>query len=83
MRIQPKYPIVRMTKSNLNQINKADIPKLFLQEVELANGYDSPTDLLLEIRERQTLTSDELFDIQGIIDSEIFDITMNQKWPLA
>ena len=37
----------------------------------------------LEIRERQTLTSNELFDIQGIIDSEIFDITMNQKWPLA
>jgi hypothetical protein len=37
----------------------------------------------LEIRERQTLSSNELFDIQGIIDSEIFDITMNQKWPLA
>ena len=37
----------------------------------------------LEIRERQTLTSNELFDIQGIIDSEIFDITMNQKWPLV
>lgn len=37
----------------------------------------------LEIRERQTLFSDEIFDIQGIIDSEIFDITMNQKWPLA
>ena len=37
----------------------------------------------LEIRERQTLTSNELFDMQGIIDSEIFDITMNQKWPLA
>ena len=37
----------------------------------------------LEIRERQTLTSNELFDIQGIIDSEIFDITMNQKWPIA
>ena len=37
----------------------------------------------LEIRERQTLSSDELLDINGIIDSEIFDITMNQKWPLA
>ena len=37
----------------------------------------------MEIRERQTLTSNELFDIQGVIDSEIFDITMNQKWPLA
>ena len=37
----------------------------------------------LEIRERQTLSSDELFDIQGIFDSEIFDITINQKWPLA
>ena len=36
----------------------------------------------LEIRERQTLTSNELLDMQGIIDSEIFDITMNQKWPL-
>jgi len=35
----------------------------------------------LEIRERQTLTSDELFDIQGIIDSEIFDRALNDKWP--
>ena len=35
----------------------------------------------LEIRERQTLSSDEIYDIQGIFDSEIFDITMNQKWP--
>lgn len=59
MRIQPKYPIVRMTKSNLNQINKADIPKLFLQEIELANGYDSPTDLLLEIRK----INEELYKI--------------------
>ena len=37
----------------------------------------------LEIRERQTLANGEIFDIQGIFDSEIFDITMNQKWPLA
>lgn len=35
----------------------------------------------LEIRERQTLSSDELFDIQGIIDSEIFDRALNDKWP--
>jgi hypothetical protein len=48
-----------MTKSNLNQINKADIPKLFLQEIELANGYDSPTDLLLEIRK----INEELYKI--------------------
>ena len=35
----------------------------------------------LEIRERQTLTSDELFDIKGIFDSEIFDLALNDKWP--
>ena len=35
----------------------------------------------MEIRERQTLTSDELYDIQGIIDSEIFDRALNDKWP--
>ena len=35
----------------------------------------------LEIRERQTLSSDELYDIKGIIDSEIFDRALNDKWP--
>jgi len=37
----------------------------------------------LEIRERQTLTGDEIFDIQVIIGSDIFDITMKQKWSIA
>lgn len=47
-------------------------------------AYDKWTvSATIEIKERQTLTSNELFDIQGIFDSDIFDITMNQKWPLA
>ena len=47
-------------------------------------AYDKWTvSATIEIKERQTLTSDELFDIQGIFDSEILDITMNQKWPIA
>ena len=37
----------------------------------------------IEIKERNTITSNELLDPQGVIDSDIFDITMNQKWPAA
>ena len=37
----------------------------------------------IEIKERNTITANELLDPQGVIDSDIFDITMNQKWPLA
>ena len=37
----------------------------------------------LEIRERNTITANELLDPQGVIDSDIFDITVNQKWPAA
>ena len=37
----------------------------------------------IEIKERNTITANELYDPQGVIDSDIFDITMNQKWPAA
>ena len=47
-------------------------------------AYDKWTvSATIEIKERNTITANELYDPQGIIDSEIFDITMNQKWPLA
>ena len=44
-----------MTRSNLNQINKSEIPKMFLQEVELGTddvvlGNDSLRDLLRDIK---------------------------------
>ena len=37
----------------------------------------------IEIKERNTITANELYDPQGVINSDIFDITMNQKWPVA
>ena len=47
-------------------------------------AYDKWTvSATIEIKERNTITANELYDPQGIIDSDIFDITMNQKWPLA
>ena len=47
-------------------------------------AYDKWTvSATIEIKERNTITANELYDPQGVIDSDIFDITMNQKWPLA
>lgn len=47
-------------------------------------AYDKWTvSATIEIKERNTITANELYDPQGVIDSEIFDITMNQKWPAA
>ena len=51
--------IVRMTKSNIQHINKADIPHMFLNEVKLGTkdivlGNDGIIDLLIEIKKVNT-----------------------------
>ena len=60
-------------------------------ECRFAGIYEGPTltafnkwtvSATIEIKERNTITANELYDPQGVIDSEIFDITMNKKWPL-
>ena len=61
-------------------------------EARFSGIYEGPTltafnkwtvSATIEIKERNTITANELYDPQGVIDSDIFDITMNQKWPLA